>query len=169
MFDLASKVTGVCLWDIKNKKPVTTFVIQVKNNEELGIASLHKQIDILFKNLENNFQITKDQILVSKEQAPIQVHNKFTTAQTLISLGKSHAVLDLYCYNNNIDVYDYVGVAPITTHCYFKKVTDWPKERPVAKDDIRDYLYSIKEYNLQDISLDESDAVFLAKTLVELH
>ena len=44
MFDLASKVTGVCVWDIKKKSPYYTRVIRVKDGTELPFADLKEKI-----------------------------------------------------------------------------------------------------------------------------
>ena len=165
MFDLASKVSGICVWDLVNNKPLETSVIRVPNNAELSIASLDEQIQNYFNSLAEKGYHAQD-ILVSKEMAPLQA-GKFTTAQTLIALGKAHAVLDLYCYKHNIDVFDYVGVSPSTTHAYFRNLLSVDKNQSITKEDIKDYVCS--EYGLSDIILDESDAVFLAKTFVDIH
>ena len=126
-------------------------------------SELYDLIDNYFDRL-NKTGILLEEVLVSFESAPMQA-GRFTTAQTLISLGKSHAVLDLYCYRNNIAEYDYVGVAPITTHSYFKKIKELDSKAPVEKEDIHQYV--IDTYGLDTKFLDESDAVFLAQTLLE--
>lgn len=105
-------------------------------------------------------------VLISKESAPLQA-GKFTTAQTLIALGKSHAILDLYCVLRGFYVYDYVGISPATTHSYLKKLNNWDSKHPVQKEDILAFLQ--QEYKVGNISLDESDAVFLAITLIGVH
>lgn len=166
MFDLASRVSGVCLWDLTNNKPLETFVIKVKDTVdiELPIIELNRQIDEFFKNLNKRGISLKD-VVVSCEAAPLQA-GKFTTAQTLISLGKAHATLDLYCVANGIDVYDYIGIAPITWHSYFKKIMGL--DRSIEKEDVHDYV--VAHYDLDpNLTLDESDSVFLAQTLIEKH
>ena len=50
MFDLASKKTGVCLYDIYKNEPIHTSMIIV-NNHELGIVDLYNLIDEYFKKL----------------------------------------------------------------------------------------------------------------------
>ena len=165
MFDLASKTTGVCLWDLKNHKPVKTDILKVTGKKELASEELYLLIQDYFEKLqESGYDLKK--ILVSKEAAPLQA-GKFTTAQTLIALGKAHAILDFCCAWNKIDVYDYNGIAPITTHSYFKHIMGWDNKHPVDKTDI--LLYLKNTYPIGDITLDESDAVFLAQTLVESH
>ena len=82
-------------------------------------------------------------------------------------MAKAHAILDLYLYQHDIDVYDYVGIYPITTHNYLKKILNKSKADKVDKDDIKKYV--VDYYKLkQDITFDESDAVFLAKTLIDV-
>lgn len=165
MFDLASKITGVCLWDIKNHKPLKTSVLKVSGKDELPSKELFLLIKDYFDKLyEEGYDLCK--VLVSKEAAPLQA-GKFTTAQTLIALGKAHAILDFYCAWNNMAVYDYNGIAPITTHSYFKHIMGWDNKHPVDKTDIQKYLK--ETYELGEVTLDESDAVFLAQTLVDSH
>lgn len=166
MFDLASKTTGVCLWDIAKHRPIDTYVIKVTGEVELPGAELWNKLDGFFLNLiSDGYDPTK--ILVSKEKAPVQC-GKFTTAKTLIALGKAHAVLDLYTYQKSLAVFDYEGVAPATTHAYYKHLKELPATAKVEKEDLRSLLE--EEYSFRHpLTLDESDAVFLAKTLVEEH
>lgn len=161
MFDLASRISGVCIWDLEKHKPITTRVLQVKGKEELPAAELYNLIDQFFTSLG----IETKCILVSKEQGLLNA-GKFSTVQTITALARAHTVLDLYCFQHNIDCYDYTGVAPATTHAYFKAIQGLDSKAPVDKEMVREYLYS-QYSNLKDLSLDESDSVFLAKTLVE--
>lgn len=166
MFDLATWVSGVCLWDISANAPVETYVIKIKDTVDLETPTiqLYRELDILFDAL-NKKNISLKDVFVACEAAPMQA-GKFTTAQTLISLGKSHGILDLYCANNNIDVYDYTGIAPITWHSYFKKIMGM--ERAIEKEDVREYV--VAHYNVDpNITSDESDSIFLAKTLIDIH
>ena len=165
MFDLASKITGVCLWDIQNHRPAQTSIIDVTKCKTLPVAALYDQLDAFFSGL-NKMGISLSDILVYKEAMPSQIHGAATTIQTFIDLARSHGILDLYCAQHNIDVFDYTGVYPITWHCYLRKLRGWDNKHPVDKKDTRDYLY--ETYNLSNLILDESDAVFLAQTFVEL-
>ena len=166
MFDLASKKTGVCLYDIYKNEPIHTSMIIV-NNHELGIVDLYNLIDEYFKKLVKN-GISLSDIFVSFESMPTQIRSgKGSTIQTFLALAKAHAILDLYLYQHDIDVYDYVGIYPITTHNYLKKILNKSKVDKVDKDDIKKYV--VDYYKLkQDITFDESDAVFLAKTLIDV-
>lgn len=163
MFDLASKISGVCLFDIHKHEPIETMVLKVTGKLDLPCAELEGLINKMFQDLESKGYNPQD-ILVSKECAPLQA-GRFTTAQTLIALGKSHAMLDAFCFRNNIDVYDYNGVAPITAHSYFKKLLELDKKAKVDKTDIARYIKGL--YNISTTTLDETDAVFLAITLID--
>lgn len=165
MFDLASKLSGVCLWDLRQQLPVSTEKILVSNKEELPVAELYNCIDQYFNNLYQR-GINKEELLISFEAAPSQMASHAgSTIQTFVALARSHAILDLYLYQHDLAVYDYIGVYPITTHAYFKKIMGFSNDQKITKEDIR--LYLQRTYTLSDLSLDESDAVFLAKTLVE--
>lgn len=163
MFDLASRVSGVCLWDIQNNRPIKTDILKVTSKHELPAAELYDLIDKYFDQLNKSGILLKD-VLVCKEAMPTQVHGGSSTVQTFLALARSHAILDWFTYSNKIAMYDYVGVYPISTHAYLKKVNGWDSKHPVEKTDINQYVKT--EYNLF-VTLDESDAVFLAKTFVE--
>lgn len=167
MFDLASRVSGVCVFDLAKQEPLFTRVIKVDGSivEELPAAELKQQIDNFFLDLIHR-EIPLSDIVVSKECMPMQVHGS-STINTFVALARSHAILDVYCYEHAIDVYDYTGVYPASTHAYYKKLLDCDKETKVTKEMIRDYLYQIYP-NLKELTLDESDAVFLAKTLYDI-
>lgn len=166
MFDLASRVSGVCLWDLIKNIPISTDKIIVSGELELPVAEQYLLIDQYFQKIQTKYNIKKEEILVSFEAAPSQIRSgNASTIQTFIALAKSHAILDYFLYSNDIATYDYVGVYPITTHAFFKQIMGLGKDDKVKKEDIREYLY--KEYNLSNLSLDESDAMFLALTLVK--
>lgn len=167
MFDLASKVSGVCVWNIKNGKPEYTSKLVVKDGVVNRAYSLFSQIDCFFVGLKQHLgDIDMSKVLVYRELCPMQ-QGKFTTAKTLIALGKAHAVLDLYLAQHGLDFYDLEGVAPATTHAYYRRLVGMPSSSKIEKTDIRDYLVS--EYGISsDLSLDETDAVFLAKTFVDV-
>lgn len=166
MFDLASKVTGVCVWDIKNRIPFCTKVIKVKDGCELPFAELKEKIRGLFEELNKQFDLRK--CFVSKEMMPTQIHGGSSTVQTFVALAKSHAILDVFCYENGVDCYDYKGVAPATTHAHYKHLVGLGAKDKVTKEMVRDYLYEIYPDRMKTTTLDETDAVFLAKTLCEL-
>lgn len=165
MFDLASHITGVCVWDIQNNIPLTTSVIETNKNAELPAADLYNHLDLFFHQL-NEQGIKNSEILVYQEAMPTQIKGGGSTVQTFLSLARSHSILDLYTYKNNIAVYDYIGIYPISTHAYLKKIRGWDNKHKVEKIDIRDYIE--EEYKLMGLTYDESDAVFLAKTFIDI-
>jgi len=165
MFDLASKVTGVCVWNIAKKEPLCTAVIRVKDGTELPAAELKTRINALFDELDK--EIGRENYFVSKEMMPTQIHGGSSTVQTFVALAKSHAILDVCCYERGIPCYDYKGVAPATTHAYFRHINGLGAGDKVTKEMVRDYLYGIFPAELKTTTLDETDAVFLAKTLCE--
>ena len=163
MFDLASKITGVCLWDIAKGCPVETTVLKVAQAYESSVFELYTKIDNYFQELQKKVNLSE--VLVCKEAMPAQLHGGASTIQTFIALARSHAVLDLYIAMHDIDSYDATGIYPISTHAYFRQLNSWKNDVKVDKQDISKYV--AKTYGLENISLDESDAVFLAQTLVE--
>lgn len=166
MFDLASKITGVCVWDIKNKSPYCTKVIKVKDGTELPFADLKEKINNLFDEIDKNIGLKR--CFVSKEMMPTQIHGGSSTVQTFVALAKSHAILDVCCYERGIACYDYRGVAPATTHAYYKHIKELGVKDKVTKEMVKDYLYEIFPTQMKTTTLDETDAVFLAKTLCEV-
>lgn len=166
MFDLASKVSGICLFDLRHHTARFTRVLKVTGELDLPSAELAQKLDRFFLSLkEEGYDLSK--ILVAKEAMPVQLRGGSSTVQTFIAMARSHAVLDNYLYEHNIDTYDYVGVYPISTHAYYKKLTNAPADTKVTKEGIRDLVLKLYP-DLNIITLDESDAVFLAKTLIDV-
>lgn len=163
MFDLASHNTGVCLWDIENNIPLKTFSIVADKVDGIFVSNLYKQLDIFFNKLLD-MGIKKKEIFVSKEAMPVQLRGGSSTVQTFIAMAKAHAVLDLFLDQHDIDVYDYRGVYPATTHAYLKKLLGEDAKKTVDKKDIKEYV--TKTYGIEVNNFDESDATFLAATLV---
>lgn len=163
MFDLASHNTGVCLWDIENNIPLKTFSIVADKVDGIFVSNLYKQLDIFFDKLLD-MGIKKEEIFVSKEAMPVQLRGGSSTVQTFIAMAKAHAILDLFLDQHDIDVYDYKGVYPATTHAYLKKLLGEDAKKTVDKKDIKEYV--IKTYGIEVNNFDESDAAFLAATLV---
>ena len=168
MFDLASRNTGVCVWDIEKNKPVLTSTLKVTGKKELPAAELLDLIVNFINSLSISiapFDINK--LLVVKEAMPTQLRGGSSTVQTFIALARSHCVLDTIIYNNKVAIYDYTGIYPITWHNYFKKVADLGKDDKVTKEIV--HAYVVKKYKLKDdISLDETDAVFMCEAFLNI-
>ena len=165
MFDLASRLTGVCLWDVKQNIPVKTTLLKTSKDSELPVANLYDTIDQYFNTLQQQ-GINLSDIVVYKEAMPVQLRGAASTVQTFIALAKSHAILDYYTHLHSIDVYDYVGIYPISTHSYLKHLNQWDNKHKVDKVDIQTYVKNT--YGFTNISFDESDAIMLAKTFIEV-
>ena len=165
MFDLASRITGVCIWDLSKNIPIQTKVLKVNKDHELGVAALYAELDMFFNSLPS-LGINLNDILVYKEAMPVQLRGGSSTVQTFIALAKSHAMLDYYTYSHSIAVYDYVGVYPISTHAYLRHLMNWDNKHKVEKQDIQTYIKNT--YGFTDISFDESDAIMLAKTFIDI-
>ena len=166
MFDLASKNTGICLWDIQHKIPILTYKISVTDTGIYKERDLYAAIGAFFDLLsERGFR--KESLLVSKEAMPTQLRGGNSTVQTFVALAKAHAVLNLYLAQNEISAYDCVGVFPASTHAYLRKLRAWDASFKVTKDDIKRYV--IEQYGVSsDLSFDEYDAIFLARTFVDI-
>lgn len=163
MFDLASHNTGVCLWNLKANKPENTFTVVSNKVDGNFVFDLYQQLENLFQSIQNK-GISLTNIFVSKEAMPVQLRGGSSTVQTFIALAKAHAILDLFLEQHDIDTYDYVGVYPASTHAYLKKVLGLDSKASVDKKDIKKYIYD--NYGLDTQTFDESDAVFLAQTLI---
>ena len=136
MIDLASKITGVCVWDIKKKSPYYTRVIRVKDGTELPFADLKEKINDFFDEVDKIIGLKR--CFVSKEMMPTQIHGGSSTVQTFVALAKSHAILDVCCYERGIACYDYKGVAPATTHAYYKHIKELGAKDKVTKEMVKD-------------------------------
>ncbi len=161
-FDLASHNTGVCLWNISLKKPEKTFLISVQKSENF-VFNLYQELVNFFNYLEENY-CSKKEIFVCKEAMPLQLRGGSSTVQTFLALAKSHAILDFFLQQNGIDVYDYIGIYPATTHACLKKIMCLDSKATVDKKMINEYI--LNTYNISTKTFDESDAAFLAVTLI---
>jgi len=163
MFDLASHNTGVCLWDLHDNRPVFTKAIVSEKKDGIFVSNLYGGLCEYFDLLKSMHIDWKD-IFVSKEAMPVQLRGGSSTVQTFIALAKAHAILDLFLELHDIDVYDYTGVYPATTHAYLKKVLGLDSKTSVDKKDVKKFVE--ETYCLEFKTFDESDAAFLACTLV---
>lgn len=164
MFDLASHNTGVCLWDIDNERPVYSWTIVSEKKDGIFVAELYNKLCDFFNMLKETLKIDLKKVFVSKEAMPVQLRGGSSTVQTFVALAKAHAILDLYLELHNIDVYDYTGVYPATTHAYLKKSLGLDSKATVDKKDAKKFIED--KYCIEIKTFDESDAVFLAYTLL---
>ena len=165
MFDLASKNTGVSLWDLRKKKPVTVFQITIEDNEIIHVCELYEKIKKVIDQICKKYSTDYSKILISKEAMPVQLRGRASTVQTFVALARSHATLDLFAEKHEIAVYDYIGIYPISWQAYFKRINGLDSKHLVSKEEVQKYLKDKYDY-LEFETLDESDATFLAETLL---
>lgn len=168
MFDLATRSTGVCVWSLPEGKPLWTTNITTTGKTGNRARELWDGLDRFFLDFSDKLgEGAFPKTLVHRELCPVQ-QGRFTTAKTLISLGKAHAILDLYLSEKGLDYYDLEGVSPSTTHSYFRRLRGLGPKDKVEKEDVRAYL--AEEVGIDPaLGLDESDAMFLAKTFQEVY
>ena len=163
MFDLASHNTGVCVWDIHKNIPILSDTLVSTKKDGIFVAELYNVLNSFFEQLKQK-NIQWNELFVSKEAMPVQLRGGSSTVQTFIALAKAHAILDLFLELNKIVVYDYIGVYPATTHAYLKKVLGLDSKASVDKKDTKKFIQ--QEYGIETKTFDESDAIFLARTLL---
>jgi len=164
MIDLASHKSGVCFWDLRRHCPIFTIQLDIKDNSSENLYYGFRRLfqDILVQKVEQGVQ--PEEILVYKEAMPSQVGGK-STIQTFVALAKAHAILELFLSLFKYDTYDNVGVYPITTHAYYRKLYNLTNKDKVTKENIKEHVISHYNINnISNISLDETDAIFLAET-----
>ena len=168
MFDLASKNTGVCFWDLQKNEPILTQTLRVKGEVELPAAELLDLIIRFFNDLVFSIGgVSNKDILVMKEAMSTQLRGGSSTVQTFLALARSHCTLDTCMFQNNMAMYDYVGIYPTTWHNYFKRIKGLDKDHKVEKEEVHEYVVS--KYKLeQNISMDESDAVFMCEAFLNV-
>ena len=162
-FDLASHNTGVCLWDIEKNRPIKTYMVVTKKTETF-VSDLYNNLEALFEKIKNEQKINLNEMFVCKEAMPVQLRGGSSTVQTFLALAKSHAILDLFLQKNNIDVYDFTGIYPATTHACLRKILGVDSKIVIDKEKIKEYIKG--EFGLETQTYDESDAAFLAVTLI---
>lgn len=166
-FDLAKHKTGYALIDFKSKK-IEKYGLIVTDKENIMpwdyfYSKLREIIEeIRVKTNGNNF-------FVIKERLPNQNGPRSSIA-ALQELAKAHAVFDLFVAQNGIDYYDYIGIHSVSVKSYYK--TQYGIEKPQKIDIFHclqqefGELKNVGEKETDDWSLDVSDAIALAQTLV---
>lgn len=163
MFDLASKNSGVCLWNIATQRPEKTFLLTVHRQDARHEQELYEAIKTCVDGI-HLMGIDKTQLLFAREAMPTQLRGGNSTVQTFLALAKAHAILNLFLTQNEYDFYDIIGVYPASTHAFLRQLSGWDNTHKISKDDIKQYV--IDNFRMDpDLSYDEYDAVFLAQTL----
>jgi len=164
MFDLASHITGWCVYDVRAGKPLEHGVITVDRDMDCPDFTLFNDLSALIR--AKNMQY--DDLMVSTEAMPTQLRGGSSTIKTFVAMARAHCDLDLACKIEGVPVYDHIGVYPASTYAYIKKLTGKPSDAKVGKDDIKSYISSFFGIDPATLAYDESDAIFLAKTLVDV-
>lgn len=157
-FDLAQFKTGISVYSIQEKKIVKAWAIEVKKTDPKPLLSLYWKLKTVLRETVEEY----GKIIVIKESAPLQA-GKFTTAQTLITLGKCHGLLDVLTdLQEGVEPYDDVGVHSVSVKAFYRSKA-LPKPE---KSDIRKAV--VEYYDLDDTKLtdDISDSIAVTHTLV---
>lgn len=159
-FDLAYHKSGIAIYDIKSKKILDTFKVNIVNGRETSIFDLYLTLGATLDNISTKYN---GRILAIKEAMPVQC-GKFTTVQTLQQLAKAHAALDICLYERPEEyfVYDETGIHSISVKSLFKKNKD---DKP-TKQDIQNELRKIYNLDGLEITDDISDAIAVIHTLI---
>ena len=161
-FDLAHRLSGYALVDVKNREVLEagTYTIDCKEDScyELELKHmLQKTIDMIVS------KYGKENFFVAKEREPLQ-KGPITTIFTLIALARVHGVFNLIMQENELYVYDFVGVHPLSVKAYMRKqlgLLQSPSKTQI-KNWIEDNYDGVDVHFLTE---DVTDAVAVAETL----
>lgn len=164
-FDLAKHLSGYSLIDINNNKVLLAGVIDTEkaHNEFVWDYFYNQVINVMEKCLNKIGANNAGSVFITKERLPNQ-NGRFSTILTLQGLAQAHAVFDLAATHSGIDIYDYDGVHSTSVKAYFKTLTGIDKPQ---KEDIAKYIQDkFNDFNFKDYSLDVTDSVAVALTLI---
>lgn len=159
-FDLAKRLSGYTLYDIKKDGVILAGTIDTtKNKEEYVWSYFYSAVTDIISSLDN-----KDKVFVVKERLPNQ-NGRFSTIDTLQGLAQAHAVFDLAVTHSGLEVYDYEGIHATSVKAYFKNLTDCEKPQ---KEDIAEYLKQrFSDFDFSQYPFDVTDALAVTLTLVD--
>jgi hypothetical protein len=162
MFDLASHITGWCLYDSVRGIPLRHGLIVVDRDGPNPDYDLKEQLKKTISSVQS------DDLIVSTEAMPTQLRGGSSTIKTFIAMAQAHADLSIACAEAGVRMYDRIGVYPASTHAYLRRLLGKDMNFKPDKDDIRSYCCNLWQLDEKAISYDESDAMFLAKTLIDV-
>jgi hypothetical protein len=162
MFDLASHITGWCLYDSVRGIPLRHGLIVVDRDGPNPDYDLKEQLKKTISSVQS------DDLIVSTEAMPTQLRGGSSTIKTFIAMAQAHSDLAIACAEAGVRMYDRIGVYPASTHAYLRRLLGKGKDFAPTKDDIRSYCCQLWRLNIESVSYDESDAMFLAKTLIDV-
>ena len=164
-FDLAKRISGYSLLDIRNHNVIAAGVIDTSKCKDDFIWSYfyNSVLDVISKCVKTINELDGCNLFITKEKLPNQ-NGKFSTIETLQGLAQAHAIFDLAVTHSGVDVYDYAGVHSVSVKAYFKLLTKLDKPQ---KEDIANYIKN--KYNSFDFDmypLDVTDSIAVALTLI---
>lgn len=108
--DPSTTSTGICMMRITDKGLELVRTDNIRSNSE---DKIYEQMAGIKNFIEKHFLFDeiRENVLIAKEQQPLQ-YGKFTTINTLISIGKIHGLIEDYAYSNGFSLLD-VPVATI--------------------------------------------------------
>lgn len=162
MFDLASHITGWCLYDSIKGIPLRHGIITVDRDGPNPDYDLKEQLKKTISSVQS------DDLIVSTEAMPTQLRGGSSTIKVFIAMAQAHSDLAIACAEAGVRMYDRIGVYPASTHAYLRRLLGKGLDFKPSKDDIRAYCARLWEFDEASVSYDESDAMFLAKTLVDV-
>ena len=166
-FDLAKNLTGYSVIDFREHKVIYANIIDMSKCAcESFWYEYSNQIRIALGCCLNIMPrpLRKSEIFITKEKLPNQ-SGKFSSIEALQALAQCHAIFDSVVYDYGIDYYDFEGVHSVSVKAYFKHLTG--KDKP-TKEDIRDYISTCFNYDFSNLTLDVTDSIAVAMTLVDV-
>ena len=159
-FDLAKRLSGYTLYDIKKDKVILAGTIDTtKNKDEYIWSYFYNAVTDVISSLDN-----KSNVFIVKERLPNQ-NGRFSTIDTLQGLAQAHAVFDLAVVHSGIEVYDYEGIHATSVKAYFKNLTDCEKPQ---KEDIAEYLKQrFSDFDFSQYPFDVTDSLAVTLTLID--
>lgn len=164
-FDLAKRLTGYSLLDIKNDKVILVGTIDTGEcKEEFIWDYFYNQISQVVDHCLFEIGREKEGLLfVTKEKLPNQ-NGRFSTIETLQSLAQTHVIFDLAIYHKGIEIYDYDGIHSVSVKAYFKSLLDIEKPQ---KEDIAKFIkQKYNDFDFSKYSLDVTDSIAVSLTLI---
>ena len=159
-FDIAKRLTGYSLLDIKEDKIVEAGTIDTTHADCMIWQYFYDELNTIFNHIKKTYS---GEFFVTKEKLPNQ-NGRFSTIETLQGLAQAHAIFDLACATSNVDVYDYDGVHSVSVKAYFKELTNIDKPQ---KEDIAKYIeIRYSDFNLDSFPLDVTDSIAVTITLI---
>lgn len=160
-FDLAKKISGYSLMDLKEKTVVDTGLITTE--EDHPWSALYNAFENIYENLYYKYCFSHKNVLIIKERMPSQAGAR-STINALQELAKVHAIFDFWCQRHHRDFYDYEGVHSVTVKALFKHLTGL--EKP-SKQDIADQIsILLNNPEIAKMDLNITDSIAIAVTLL---